>query len=93
MAGTFVACGMTDCRWNEDGQCQKRDIFVDRAAMCASFEPEVSPLGDMGLGGPRASFRDLLAGGGVGAAGPPMGAPPMSAGAGPPIMGGPPPML
>lgn len=93
MAGTFIACGMTDCRWNKDGQCQKRDIFVDRAAMCASFEPEVSPLGDMGLGGPRASFRDLLAGGGAVAAGPPMGAPPMSAGAGPTIMGGPPPML
>ena len=93
MAGTFVGCGMTDCRWNQDGQCQKRDIFVDRAAMCASFEPEVSPLDGMGLGGPRASFRDLLAGGGAVAAGPTMGVSPMSAGAGPTIMGAPPPML
>lgn len=101
MADTFIACSMNDCRWNKEGQCNAKEIFVDQGAMCSTFEPDTVGLGGMGLGGPRESFRDLLVGGGggMGPPGPPLGAPPMAAGRmGPPMggggmMGGPPPVL
>lgn len=53
---------------------------------------------ELGLGGPRESFRDLLVGGGgLGPPGPPMGGPPVDPMGGPPagggMMGGPPPVL
>lgn len=35
----FVACSRTDCRWNEDGQCNAAEIFVDEGPTCRTFEP------------------------------------------------------
>lgn len=65
---SFIACAMTDCRWNRDGQCNKSEVFVDQGVMCSNYEPEVADLG-LGLGAPgpdpRAMLLQQLAGGGA----------------------------
>lgn len=52
MAKVFVTCAAVDCKWNEDGQCKRSEIFVDNGIQCATFEPEMSammpPMGMMG---------------------------------------------
>jgi len=71
MPGVFVACGASDCRWNQDGQCKRSDVFVDRGAMCTTYEPETATLPMEPIGGPRAALREMLAGG-VGGGAPPV---------------------
>ena len=79
---SFIACAMTDCRWNRDGQCNKSEIFVDQGVMCSNYEPEVADLG-LGLGAPgpdpRAMLLQQLAGGMAGG---------MAGGGAPPAVGG-----
>jgi len=48
---SFIACAMTNCRWNRDGQCNKSEVFIDQGVMCSNYEPEVADLG-LGLGAP-----------------------------------------
>jgi len=71
---SFIACAMTNCRWNRDGQCNKSEIFVDQGVMCSNYEPEVADLG-LGLGAPgpdpRAMLLQQLAGGIAGGGAPP----------------------
>lgn len=57
---SFVGCAKTDCKWNEEGQCSKSDIFIDDAVSCASYEPEMGPMGMLaglvGMGAPTAGL-------------------------------------
>lgn len=80
---TFVACAKTDCKWNQDGQCDKSEIFVDDGVMCSNYEPEmIAPPMGMGMGpDPRSALIQQMIGGG----GPPIGGgpPPIPVGAGP----------
>ena len=39
MAEIVVACVKTDCRWNREGACNARQIFIDQGPRCASYEP------------------------------------------------------
>ena len=67
---SFVACAATNCKWNQEGQCSKSEIFVDQGAMCASYEPQALDLG-LGAGpDPRAMLLQQMVGGG---GGPPVG--------------------
>ena len=63
---TFIACARTDCRWNEDGQCNAAEIFVDEGPTCRTYEPgAASAPGPLPAGMAAGALAGAPGGGGM----------------------------